>query len=167
MVPPPPPMVIEPAPVKVKVKPPVAVTAIVPVRDGKEPTAADRFCVPPYIDADPVALWPMYVTKFCSAMVPVSVPVVPLFRVIVNGVGVEIVARFALALNVPLPMFAFVKVTGPENVMPDALSLPVAFVTVIVVFVAVAAWAAMHASEARAKTASVLVKKLAILFVFI
>jgi hypothetical protein len=99
-------------------------------------------------------------------MVPVSVPVVPLFRVIVNGVGVD-VARLTLALNVPLPMFAFVKVTGPLNVIvSDAPRLPVAFVTVIVVFVAAAAWAATHASEARARTASVLVKRLAILVVF-
>src|SRR5271157_858612 len=158
---PPPPMVIVPLPVKVKVK--LVLTTTDPVRDGKEPIEPDRLPVPPVIVADPL---PVFVRKFPRAMVPVSVPVVPLVSVMVNGVGVVVsVVRFAFALNVPLPRL--VRIAVPVNaIADDDPRLPVAF-TVIVVLVGVAACAPKHASMARVKPASIrIIRPFAILSVF-
>jgi hypothetical protein len=107
---------------------------------------------------------PVVCRKFARLTVPVSVPVVPLVSVMVNGVGaLAYVFRFRFALNVPLPMF--VRVAVPVSAIVEDDRLPVAF-TVIVVVVGVAAYAPRHASMARVKPANVRVKSLATLVVF-
>src|SRR5436309_6080924 len=107
--PPPPPVLIVPAPLKLMV--PARIFSV-PVRLGKDPVAPARLPVPAVTVAEPVRL-PVSADNGIFS-VPVIVPVVPLVTLIVNVplrfceesgvVGIE-------PLNVPLPIP--VRVAGP------------------------------------------------------
>jgi hypothetical protein len=125
--PPPPPVVILPAPLKLRVK--LRPIERLPVRLGNDPVAPAKLPVPPVIVADPVSAPPESADTGIFN-VPVSVPVVPLVRVMV-----KVPLRFwelsgvsgKVPLNVPVPIP--LRLAWPLAESPEAPRLPVAFVT--------------------------------------
>jgi hypothetical protein len=148
-----PPVVMVPAPVKVRVivRP---LRAPVPVRDGKDPVAPAKLPVPPVTVAEP-ARGPPVNADNGSFTVPVMVPGPPVVSVMVKGAlrfPDESGAREAVALNVPLPIL--VRVAGPVTEMV-APTLPVALVTFSVVLVVAACAPAPTSSAAKPKIVTI------------